>query len=74
MDFYYVLDNVMKQKSAQGLGQIQQSEVISKQAEDKMWSDGLLGESHPQQLCDTVLYLLGINLALHRGKEHKNLW
>ncbi len=44
-----------------------------KSDEDKMWEEGVLGEIHPHQLCDTVLFLLGMNLALHGGEEYKKL-
>ncbi len=32
-----------------------------------------MGEEHPKQLSKTVLFLLGIHLALCGGKEHKQL-
>ncbi len=38
-----------------------------------MWAEGALGEDRPRQLSDTILYLLGINLALRGGEEHRNL-
>ena len=38
-----------------------------------MWKDEILGESSPQQLRDTVLFLLGINLGLRAVDKHYNL-
>ncbi len=38
-----------------------------------MWDEGVLGDDHPKQLCDTVLFLLGMNLVLHGGEEHRRL-
>ena len=32
-----------------------------------------MGKHNLKQLCDTVLFLIGINLALRGGKEHKKL-
>ena len=72
-DLYYTLENLMKQRTAQGLGQKVSAKVASQSDEDKMWEEGVLGETHPLQLCDTILFLLGMNLALHGGEEHKKL-
>ncbi len=41
--------------------------------EEVMWETGILGEAEPNQLQDTVLFLLGVNLALRGGQEHKCL-
>ena len=38
-----------------------------------MWSSRVLGEHSPSQLGDTVMFLLGINLALRGGDEQKRL-
>ncbi len=72
-DLYYTLDNLMKQYTAQGMGKKTSAKVVSKMDEDKMWDEGVLGDDHPKQLCDTVLFLLGMNLALHGGEEHRRL-
>ena len=34
---------------------------------------GFLGSSNPEQLLYTVLFVLGLNCALHAGKEHRSL-
>ncbi len=73
VDFYYVLDNVMKQKCAQGLGKVQSAEVISKEVENHMWQTRILGKDHPKQLSETILFMLGIYLVLQGGEEHKQL-
>lgn len=69
----FTLDNIMKARAKQGLGQKRSAQVISVTDEEKMWSEGVLGESNPDQLWDTIMYLLGINLALQGGKEHQSL-
>ncbi len=38
-----------------------------------MWESGILGESNPEQLLNTVIFLLGIHLSLHAVDEHKSL-
>ena len=45
-----VLDNTMKERTAQGLGIRKSSSVISLFHEDKMFATGALGESEPDQL------------------------
>ena len=47
-----------------------QAQVITYEFEKKMWKDGVLGEMDPDTLCNTVLYLLGINLMLRAVDEH----
>ena len=41
--------------------------------EEKLWQKGILGEDCPDRLRNTVLYLIGINLALRAGDEHYQL-
>lgn len=68
------LDAAMKEASAEGLGGAKrQAEVISLEEEILLWSKAILGEQSPQQLLDTVLYLLGLYFALRGGKEHRRL-
>ncbi len=67
------VDNVMKQRMLEGVGERKPSEPISLLQENKMWADGVLGTSNPDQLRDTLLFLLGLNFALRGGEEHKNL-
>ncbi len=38
-----------------------------------MWSSRVLGESTPEQLLNTIIYLLGVYLSLHAVEEHKAL-
>ena len=68
------LDTRMKELSEQGItAPRRQAEVITYEEEEKMWSDGILGEDTPKQLGNTVLYLLGLHLALRAGSEHYRL-
>ena len=50
-----------------------QAEFTSLEYEEKLWEMGILGEAAPDQLRNTVLFLLGINLALRAGNEHYHL-
>ena len=44
--------------------------MISYEYEEEMWQKNILGEDSPDKLRSTVLFLLGINLALHAVEEH----
>ncbi|XP_048242472.1 uncharacterized protein KIAA1958-like [Haliotis rufescens] len=64
----------MKYLARQGIGiQKRQAEVISVDQEDMLWEKGMLGEGTPQQLLDTMVYLIGLNCALRAGDEHRYL-
>lgn len=72
-DFRFTLDNLMKMRCSQGLGnQVWGAHVITFEDEDILWSNGILGTSNPQQLLETIFYLLGIGCTLCAGKEQRN--
>ena len=74
MDVKNVLDNVMKERAQQNIGMVaKRAEFISLDYENELWRSGTLGEDSPDKLRDTVLFILGINLALHAGDEHHDL-
>ena len=73
-DLRTVLDNVMKERCAENVGNIKkQADIISYEYEERMWQEGVLGEDSPDKLRSTVLFLLGINLALRAVDEHYQL-
>ena len=66
-----VLDNLMKERANQGIGTtVKRAELLSSKEQDEMWSKGILGESTPSQLRDTVLFIMGIHVGLRAGDEH----
>ena len=70
-DICTVLDNVMKERASENIGTtVKQAGYISHQHEKLLWDKGILGEETPDQLRETVLFLLGINLGLLAGDEH----
>ena len=70
----FTLDNVMKARVASGIGiNISQAQVITFSQEDQIWMSGQLGFDHPVQLLNTVVFTLGMALALRAGKEHRAL-
>ena len=56
-----------------GLGLKQSSNVISLKSEEKLFECGELGEGNPQQLLNTVVYMVGLHFALRGGVEHQRL-
>ena len=69
-----VLDNVMKERHAANIGTVKhQAQVISFDYENKLWETNVLGDSNPDQLCNTALFLLGMNVSLRACDEHYNL-
>ena len=61
----------MKERCADNIGNVRkQADLISYEYEEKMWCKGILGEDSPDKLQSMVLFLLGINLALHAVDEH----
>lgn len=69
-----MLNNEMKKRMRQGLAKpMKQADIITPEQEEELWQSGILGKDKPLQLLRTVLYLLGINLALRAGQEHHAL-
>ena len=68
-----VSDNTMKQRHATGLGVRKSSEVIMLDHETQMFNQGILGDSNPLQLLNTMVYMVGMHCALRGGLEHNKL-
>ena len=67
MRLKFTLDNLMKKRCAERLGGTMSSDPISFGQEEVLWEKGILGEQSPEQLRNTVLYLLGISFVLRGG-------
>ena len=73
-DVRIVLDNVMKERTAQNIGVTKkQAELITPEVENKLWEIGVLGEDKPEKLRDTVLFMLGMNCSLRAVDKHYSL-
>lgn len=69
-----VLNNRMRYLAQKGYTcPRQKAEAIDVDDENQMWETGVLGDSNPKQLVDTLLYMLGVHFALRAVKEHKAL-
>ena len=72
--FRIVLDSEMKRLQASGIGTAQRkAQPITFEDEEILWRKKILGDSTPQSLLDTMLYMNGLYFALRGGKEHRNL-
>lgn len=49
------------------------SQPISLEAENLLWKNGILGEDEPEQLRNTVMFLIGLSFALRGGDEQHQL-
>ena len=73
-DLTNVLDNVMKEQTEMGVGTVKkQANLISYKYEEELWDKHILGEDSPIKLRNTVLFLIGINVALCGVEEHNLL-
>ncbi len=63
-------------KSLSKVGKItkkEKAEPFTLEEENYMWDSGVLGQDNPEQLLNTLLYILGVHLSLHAVEEHKGL-
>lgn len=64
----------MKRLTAKGLGcEIKQAEPITKDEEQLMWTKGVLCDTDPKTLQNTLFFLIGKFFALKSGEEHRSL-
>ncbi len=69
-----MLDNLMKRRSLDRVTKpMKAAEPITLEDEETLWGMYVLGEESPDQLRDTVLFLVGLTFALRGGKEHRAL-
>ena len=71
--FRATLDARMKELKSTGNYQVKKAEILTEEHEDTLWKQGLLGDKHPQQLLNTLIYYIGFYFALRSGVEHRRL-
>ena len=70
-DLKMVLDNVMKERTAMGVGKGKKiAKLITFEMENDLWNRGFLGSDTPDKLRTTVFYQLGLKCCLRGVGEH----
>ncbi|XP_011408935.1 PREDICTED: zinc finger MYM-type protein 2-like [Amphimedon queenslandica] len=65
---------VLKDLHSRRIGTVKkQASVITEDVENQLWLQNILGDDTPSKLLNTLVYCLGVNLALHSGREHCSL-
>ena len=73
-DLRFTLDNVMKERTARGIGiLVKKAQVLTKTDEDVLWRMGFLGTHSPEALLYSVMFTVGLSCSLRGGKEHHAL-
>ena len=55
--FRKAFDSVLKDLCQRGIGNVvKRAEVISVEVEEKMWSEGILGDDTPQKLLESLVF------------------
>ena len=73
-NFRASLDSEMKRLQSLVVGsKHRQAEVLTEEDEELLWQQGLLGDSSPQSLLDTMIFMCGLYFALRSGQEHWQL-
>jgi hypothetical protein len=68
------LDAAMKKSAKSGtVKERKRAALVSWDDEDTMWTNGTFGSGSPRQLVDTLIFHLGLHLALRASQEHRNL-
>ena len=64
----------MRRLCGQGLGtKLKIVESLTNDDEDVLWQKGALGDHTPQCLLETLIFYIGMDLALRSGDEHSRL-
>ena len=66
-----IIDAYFRQLRVEGVGTV--ASLISKEEENALWDNGVLGDDTPERLLNAVFYYNGKNLRLRGGTEHRSL-
>ena len=64
----------MNEKPAQGIGiVVNKANYISEEQKNYLWGKWFLGSENKELLCQTFVWIFGIQFALRAGQEHRKL-
>ena len=73
-DLKFTLDNLMKERTARGIGNsVKRAQILTAFDEEYLWNVGLLGDHDPDTLLNTMVFVIGKGIALRAVKEHQAL-
>ena len=68
------LDSQIKELSSNGIGvHVRKAEPFSYDEKETLWQTGALGTDEPEQLFNTLLFLIGKCFCIRGGQEHRAL-
>ena len=68
------MDTLFRSLRDEGIGaEVKHTSLISKEEENLLWENCVLGIDNPLQLLRAVFYMNGKVFCLRGGKEHRNL-
>ena len=72
--FRMILDSEMTRLQTSGIGTAQRkTKPITFEDEEILWTKRILGDSTPQSLLDTMLYMNRLYFALYGGRTQKSM-
>ena len=73
-ELHSTMDSVYRKLRSNGVGAEKQSaEPFTKEEENKLWEQGIMGNGSPEALLRAVFFYNGKNFCLRGGEEHRNL-
>ena len=74
LEMHTIIDRYFRELCESGVGaEEKHTSVISKEEENHLWENGVLGVDTPEKLLRVVFYYNGKSLCLRGGKEHRTL-
>ena len=73
-EIHAVINTYFRQLRESGVGtETKHTPIITKEEENCLWDQGVIGVETPESLLRAVFYYNGKNFCLHRGSEHRAL-
>ena len=70
---YVALENNVKESLKEGVCQVKETYEITREHIEYLWSKGHLGDCYPEQMIDTLFWLITWHFGIFAGTEHRAL-